>query len=241
MYRGAALGVGFFGRYFFADFGARRIWSLGLRIDPVTHRATAGNLIEHTADLGGAAVIGNVSAFGTGANCEIYFLNYSAGQLRRIVNAVSGPAAMCPTSPDPFFSSGGGVFVSGSWVSRANPAASGAGTGLLSGRCTTVKPGSDWLCVAGNWLHPDFPTSGGSTGGTGGTTGGSTGATGGSGSTTCTTVKPVADWVCVSGNWVPPDHPLATGGGTTSGSTPAAVLPAGRPAAAPAAPPPARP
>jgi glucose/arabinose dehydrogenase len=215
VYRGTALGVGSFGRYFFADFGARRIWSLGLHIDPITHRATAGNLIEHTADLGGAAVIGNVSAFGTGANCEIYFLNYSAGQLRRIVNAVSGPAAMCPTSPDPFFSSGGGVFVSASWVSRDNPAARGAGTGVPAGGCTTVKPGSDWVCVAGNWLPPNFPTSGGSTGGTGGTTGGSTGV----GSSTCTTVKPGAGWVCVGRNWLPPNYPLAGSGSASGGTT----------------------
>jgi glucose/arabinose dehydrogenase len=120
VYRGTALGVGYFGRYFFADFGAKRLWSLGLRIDSKTRQATAGNLIEHTAELGGGATIGNISAFGIGANCEIYFLNYSGGQLGKIVSAVSGPAAMCPTSPDPFWPSGGGVFVDGTWVTRDN-------------------------------------------------------------------------------------------------------------------------
>ena len=35
--------------------------------------------IEHTAALGGSATIGNVSAFGIAANCDVLFLNYSAG------------------------------------------------------------------------------------------------------------------------------------------------------------------
>ena len=110
VYRGTGLGVGFFGRYFFADFGARRIWSMRLVINPTTHQATATQLIEHTNTLGGSNVIGKVTGFGLGANCEVYFVNWSGGELRRIVNA-GGPAAQCPTSPDPFLSSGGGVFI----------------------------------------------------------------------------------------------------------------------------------
>jgi glucose/arabinose dehydrogenase len=234
VYRGTALGVGFFGRYFFADFGARRIWSIGLTVNATTHEARATPFIEHTSALGGSSVIGNVSAFGIGANCEVYFLDWAGGQLRRIVNAGGGPAAQCPTSPDPFLALGGGVFVDGMWVSRDNPLAAGAGIGGFSGRCTTVQPAADWICVGGNWLPPGHPlatgTSGtGGTGGTtGGTTGGSTGGTSGSpgGTASCTTTKPGSDWVCVSGNWVPPGHPLATGtsgtggtGGTTGGST----------------------
>jgi glucose/arabinose dehydrogenase len=223
VYRGTALGVGYFGRYFFADFGARRIWSLGLRIDPTTHRASAGNLIEHTNELGGASVIGNVSAFGIGADCEVYFVNYTGGQLRRIKNPVAGPPAGCPTSPDPFFSSGGGVFVNGVWVARDHPMAAGAGTGTPSGGCTTVKPAADWLCINGGWVPPNHPLAQGSTGGgTSGGTGGGTGGTGGGSGApgTCTTVKPASDWVCVNGGWVPPNHPLATAsGGSTGGGT----------------------
>ena len=231
VYRGTALGVGFFGRYFFADFAARRIWSLGLQIDATTHQARAGSLIEHTTELGGASAIGNVSAFGIGADCEVYFVNYTGGQLRRIVNAVPGPAAGCPLSPDPFLSSGGGVFVSGVWVARDHPLAAGAGLGTPSEGCTTPKPAAGWLCIGAGWVPPNHPlanngSSGGGTsgGGTGGGTGGG-GTGGGSGAPTlCTTGKPAANWVCVNGGWVPPDHPLAllgsgSGGGSTGGGT----------------------
>ena len=128
VYRGSALGIGFFGRYFFADFGSRRIWSIGLTIDPITKDAQAGPMIEHTAALGGSAVVGNVSAFGIGADCEVYFLNWAAGQLRRIVDTTSTNAG-CPTSPDPFLSSGGGVFVAGIWLPRTDPRVAGAGLG----------------------------------------------------------------------------------------------------------------
>jgi glucose/arabinose dehydrogenase len=228
VYRGAALGVGFFGRYFFADFGGRRVWSVGLTVNATTREARVTQLIEHTNALGGSSVVGNVSAFGVGANCEVYFLNWSAGQLRRIVNANSGPAPQCPTSPDPFLALGGGVFVDGMWVSRDNPLAPGAGLGGSTGgssNCTTTKPAFNWVCVNGNWLPPDHPlaigTSG--TGGTGDNTGGTGGSTGGSGTTgSCTTTKPASTWVCVSGNWLPPDHPLAIGTpgtGGTGGST----------------------
>jgi hypothetical protein len=211
VYRGTGLGVSFWGRYFFADFGARRIWSVGLTIDPVTREATAGLIVEHTGALGGSSVIGNVSAFGTGANCEVFFLNYSDGQLRRIVNTSSGAPAGCPTTEDPFLSSGGGVFVSGTWFSRDHPMAAGAGlAGMGTGSgfaCTTVQPVSDWVCVNGGWVPPDHPLA-------------ASAPTSPPpplppppppSSTTCTTVQPVSTWVCVNGGWVPPDHPLAIG------------------------------
>jgi hypothetical protein len=36
VYRGAALGAANFGRYFFADFEAGRVWSLGLDVNQVS-------------------------------------------------------------------------------------------------------------------------------------------------------------------------------------------------------------
>ena len=215
VYRGTGLGVGFFGRYVFADFGAQRIWSVGLVIDPVTREARAGQMVEHTAALGGAATIGNVSAFGIGGNCEVYFLNWSAGQLRRIVNA-SGPAPGCPTSPDPFIGAGGGVFVNGVWLERDHPDAAGAGlAGTGTGAsCTTTQPSSNWVCVNGGWVPPDHPLAGSddippppplddddtieSDGP----------------STTCPSIQPAPSWLCVDGGWVPPDHPRTAGAGT---------------------------
>jgi glucose/arabinose dehydrogenase len=241
VYRGASLGIGFFGRYFFADFGNRRIWSVGLTIDPVTKEARADQVIEHTADLGGSATIGNVSAFGLGADCEIYFLDWAGGQLRRITGG-AGAAPGCPTSPDPFLGSGGGVFLNGAWLPRTDPRVAGAGqggstagggggvsTGGGSGgggtgtgpgtACVTPQPVSDWVCVNGGWVPPNHPLAAGGGSGSGGS-GGSGGSAGAGSSTppaTCTTPQPVASWVCVNGGWVPPDHPLAAGGSSQPG------------------------
>ena len=158
--RGTGLGLPFWGRYFFADFGAKRIWSIGLTIDPTTHEATAGVMIEHTAALGGSATIGNVSAFGIAANCDVLFLNYAGGELRRIVN--NGNPSGCPTSPDPFLASGGGVFTNGTWFTRDHPSAAGAGLAGLSasgpsGACVTDPPASDWVCINGGWVPPGHP------------------------------------------------------------------------------------
>jgi glucose/arabinose dehydrogenase len=222
VYRGGALGIAFFGRYFFADFGASRIWSMGLTIDPMTREAQAGQILEHTSELGGASVIGNVSAFGVGADCEVYFLNWSAGELRRIVGG-PGTAPGCPTSPDPFLASGGGVFTDGRWFSRDDPRVAGAGLGGASGTagCTTPRPVSNWLCINGGWVPPNHPLAG-TAGGAGGSTGGGTtgGGTGGGTGTTdgaCVTQRPVSTWLCVNGGWVPPDHPLASGSGQSNG------------------------
>ena len=93
VYRGGALGSNFQGRYFFADLNGR-VWSIGLVIDPSTREASASNLLEHTSELGGTPVTGNVSSFGVDADGEIYVVNYAAG---RIVKIIGPPAA--PPSP----------------------------------------------------------------------------------------------------------------------------------------------
>jgi glucose/arabinose dehydrogenase len=92
VYRGRALPSSFRGRYFFADFFGR-IWSLGLTINTTTGEAQAGDRIEHTAELGGSARVGNVSSFGVDASGELYFANYEAGTIVKIL----GPPAAPPT------------------------------------------------------------------------------------------------------------------------------------------------
>ena len=84
VYRGASMPE-FRGRYFFADFITARVWSLGLVVDPATGEATAGNLIEHTADLGGSSALGNISAFGVDAAGELYLVSYSTGRILRLL------------------------------------------------------------------------------------------------------------------------------------------------------------
>ena len=80
------------GRYFFADFVAGRVWSLALSIGG-NGEATASGLIEHTAELGGTAALGNVSSFGVDSRGELFVLNYSAGRVLRIVNPAVPPPA----------------------------------------------------------------------------------------------------------------------------------------------------
>ena len=90
VYRGSALGSSFRGRYFFADFVASRVWSLRLTINTSTGEAVAGNLIEHTAELGVAAST-NIASFGEDAAGELYLVSY-AGGVYRLASTVAPPA-----------------------------------------------------------------------------------------------------------------------------------------------------
>jgi glucose/arabinose dehydrogenase len=92
VYRGCGLGPAYQGRYFFADFVQGRVWSIGLTIDPSTGEAQKTNLINHTAELGGGAMLGNVSAFGLDASGELYIVNYAAGRIVKVLGAGSPPA-----------------------------------------------------------------------------------------------------------------------------------------------------
>jgi glucose/arabinose dehydrogenase len=96
VYRGKALPEGFRGRYFFAEYVRGRVWSMGLTIDPITGMARKADLIEHTAELGGSAVIGNVSSFGVDRDGEIYIVNHTGGSVIKIVDLSPIPSA--PTS-----------------------------------------------------------------------------------------------------------------------------------------------
>jgi glucose/arabinose dehydrogenase len=81
VYRGINLGAAFQGRYFFADFGSSRVWSLGLTLD-LNGEATVSSVIEHTATL--SVVAENVSSFGVDANGEVHLVNYLAGTVHRL-------------------------------------------------------------------------------------------------------------------------------------------------------------
>jgi glucose/arabinose dehydrogenase len=84
VYRGAALGAAFNGRYFFADFVRGRVWSVLVGVGQ-GGELTASSLIEHTAALGGA--VGNTSAFGRDTAGELYLVQYGGN----IVKLVLGP------------------------------------------------------------------------------------------------------------------------------------------------------
>jgi glucose/arabinose dehydrogenase len=91
VYRGSSMPADR-GRYFFADFVARRVWSIALTVNPSTGEAAASNLVEHTQELGGAAAVGNVSGFGVDAAGELYVINYSAGSILRLTRGPATPA-----------------------------------------------------------------------------------------------------------------------------------------------------
>ncbi|MBA2303119.1 MAG: PQQ-dependent sugar dehydrogenase [Acidobacteria bacterium] len=86
VYRGTSLGIGFRGRYFFADFVRSRVWSLALAIDD-RGEAVASDVREHTTELGGSAQLAGVSSFGVDAGGELLIVSYSRG----VILKVSGP------------------------------------------------------------------------------------------------------------------------------------------------------
>ena len=91
VYRGSALPA-FRGRYFYADYVQGRVWSIALTINPTTGEATASGLVDHTADLGGSPVIGNISSFGLDAAGELYVVNHTGGTIVQVIS---------PTIPSP--------------------------------------------------------------------------------------------------------------------------------------------
>jgi glucose/arabinose dehydrogenase len=145
-YRGAALGLGIAGRYFFADFVAGRVWSLGLVVDPVTREATASGLVEHTAELGGSSALGLISSFGVDADGELYLVSWSAGRILRLASAtqmyidaptggatVGQPLRLAGWAIDPAAGTGTGVDAIHVWAypnpgSGAPPTFAGSGT-----------------------------------------------------------------------------------------------------------------
>lgn len=82
VYRGSS--AAYRGRYFFADYVTQRVWSLGLMIS-ASGEATGAGIQDHTAELGGSAVLGNVSGFGVDANGELYVINHTGGRILRIL------------------------------------------------------------------------------------------------------------------------------------------------------------
>ena len=113
VYRGAALGAAYQGRYFFADFEFSRVWSLGLAINPVTGDASVANILEHTAELGGS--LGGIASFGRDLQGELYLLTFS-GRVLKIVPAVSGTA---PNPPQNLQSAVSGSTVTVGWTPPA--------------------------------------------------------------------------------------------------------------------------
>jgi glucose/arabinose dehydrogenase len=92
VYRGVRLPSTYRGRYFFADYVQGRVWSLTLAIDPQTGEATVSETAEHTVELGGSAVLGNISSFGVDSAGELYVVNHTGGSVVQIQSTVTPPS-----------------------------------------------------------------------------------------------------------------------------------------------------
>jgi glucose/arabinose dehydrogenase len=84
VYRGSALDPMFNGRYFFADYVAGRVYTIGLALDE-QQEATAVDLLELTEMLGGTQELGLISSFGVDAAGELYIVSYTRGRILKIV------------------------------------------------------------------------------------------------------------------------------------------------------------
>jgi glucose/arabinose dehydrogenase len=89
VYRGARL-TSFRGRYFFADYSGR-VWSLALTLDGAGE-ARASDRRDHTAELGGSAVLGFISSFGVDADGELYIVSHNLGRVVRITAPLGRPS-----------------------------------------------------------------------------------------------------------------------------------------------------
>lgn len=89
IYRGTRLGSAYRGRYFFADYSGK-VWSLALTIDGAGE-ARASDRKDHTAELGGSAVLGSISSFGVDADRELYIVSHNGGRIVRIAAPVTAP------------------------------------------------------------------------------------------------------------------------------------------------------
>ena len=94
VYRGSSLPSTFRGRYFFADYVLGKVWSMVLSIDSTTGEATASAPTDHTTELGGSTVLGNISSFGMDASGELYVVNHTGGTIVKIL----GPSPSAPTN-----------------------------------------------------------------------------------------------------------------------------------------------
>lgn len=92
VYRGRSLGAAFRGRYFFADYVSRRVWSVAVTVNPTTQEATSSDLREHTADLGGVSRLGNISSFAVDGDGELYIVSHNQGTILKIVGEPPAPA-----------------------------------------------------------------------------------------------------------------------------------------------------
>jgi glucose/arabinose dehydrogenase len=128
VYRGTALGDAYRGRYFFADFVARRVWSIALTFAPGSGMPTASDLVEHTDELGGSTTIGNIASFGVDSAGELYLASFN-GTIIRILAGIRTPAPIMTIDTPPNGATLRQPFLLGGWaIDRTSLTGTGMGT-----------------------------------------------------------------------------------------------------------------
>ena len=89
VYRGRSLGNQYRGRYFFADYFGR-VWSLGLTLGS-NGEAGVNGISEHTTELGGPSVLGNISSFGVDLDGELFIVSHTRGVVLRLMGELPRP------------------------------------------------------------------------------------------------------------------------------------------------------
>jgi glucose/arabinose dehydrogenase len=237
VYRGSALGSFYFGRYFFADIGSNRVWSMPLNVNPTTGEATAGTIIDHTPGFG--SVPTGIASFGVDASGELYMVSLGGTVYRLMLSAGSIPVPGGCAPPDPFAAIGGGTCFNGGWLPPgitppgATPPAPAPPTPPAppppgSGSCATPDPFGaigGGTCFNGGWLAPGMtPPSGSTPAPPTPTPGSPTPTPPAPGAGTCVTPDPFAAMgggTCFNGGWLAP------------GMTPPSGLPAPPPPSTP--------
>ena len=92
IYRGKALPERYRGRYFFADYIAGRVFSIGIVLNEAGE-AAAVDPQEHTAELGGTSQLGNISSFGVDGEGELFLVSYSLGRVFKLIGPPAAPAS----------------------------------------------------------------------------------------------------------------------------------------------------
>jgi glucose/arabinose dehydrogenase len=88
VYRGSKILL-YQGHYFFADYIARRLYSIPLTINPSTHEAaplTMSQVVDHTTEIGGSGALGNVTSIDVDSQGELYFVQ-QGGTIKKLVVA----------------------------------------------------------------------------------------------------------------------------------------------------------
>lgn len=85
VYRGSALGAAFQGKYFFADYVAKKFWGVGMTFTGgEADQLAFGAATEYTAQINaalGSTPMGSVTSIDVNAAGEIYFVDYTNGRL----------------------------------------------------------------------------------------------------------------------------------------------------------------